>query len=161
MIKPIIQKQPFTPDYGDILSGGEYLAREVKGSEIIGNFLSTQAINNDPWETLTALSINVAPLKKAFQYSCPYTRNTYYHFIPLAILLIDGHDIDMYRKGYESPSWDFAFNLKWSKQCCSMLGHGYTDGTLPSDGSGKHIKVLIELDNGDFLFGYCWLWFNK
>lgn len=175
MIEPVIQKQPYTPDCGDILSGGEYLVREVKGSEIIGNFLSSQAVSDNPWKSLKVLGIDVAPLKKAFQYSCPYTRNTYYHFIPLAILLIEGHDVDMYRKGpYESPSWNFAFDLEWNKKRChtfddfglnrvadSMLGHGYTDGTLPSDGSGEHIRVLIELSNGDFLFGYCWQWYNK
>jgi hypothetical protein len=171
-IKPIIQNSPYVPDCGDILSGGEYIVRKVKDSEEMGRFIS-YGFSVNPWVSINRMGIDVENLKNVFKYICPYTGNIYYHFLPLAIILSDNSDVNFYRiPPYNTPDWDFFFDLSWNK--CkiygdyemssiaeSMLGHGYTDYTLPSDGSGKFIKVLIELSNGDFLFGYCWEWYNK
>jgi len=172
MIKAIIQKKPYVPEIGDILSGSEFIVRKVKNDEKLGNFIFANAISHNPWITLKKLDIDAEQLKKEFEYKDPFTDNTYYHFIPLAIIV---KDVNVYRKGrYSSKDCDYLFDVEWNTSfVCkdkhpelnsiskSMLGHGYTDGTLPNDGDGKHIEVLIELDNGDFLFGYCWEWYNK
>jgi hypothetical protein len=173
MINPIIQKKPYTPDNGDILSGGKYIVRKVKNIEDLGSLLSATALSNNPWKSLKMLNVETEHIRKAFQYLCPYTDNKYYHFIPAAIVIKNG--VDAYRKpNYEDKSFDYLFDLDWVTNCVfqhkhphlnsigkSMLGHGYTDGTLPNDGHGNHIEVLIELDNDDYLFGYCWEWYNK
>jgi len=171
LIKPITQKRPYKPDCGDILSGGEYLVRMVKDKEDLGNLLGANIVSQNPWSSLKRLGIDTESLKKAFKYHCPYTGNIYYHFIPAAILV---KSVEPYRKyPYDEIDWDWAFDLEWNRERTkeghpelnnvgeSMLGHGYTEGTLPSDGSGSFIKVLIELSNGDYLFGYCWEWYNK
>jgi len=184
MIKPIIQKKPYKPDIGDILSGGEYIKKNVRDvSHVAGKsdefktffgdigkgFIS---IYGNPWEILEDMNIETADFKKIFQYECPYTGNTYYHFIPIAIIVNHKSDVQQYRQlNFASESYDYRFDLEWILKMQkipeiddigrSMLGHGFTSGTLPSDGDGKFIRVLIELDNGDHLFGHCWEWYNK
>lgn len=177
MIEPIIQKNPYKPDCGDILSGGEYLIRQLRDTEFVGNWISTRIYDENPWRSLKKMGINTKPLEKAFKYTCPFTGNTYYLFVPLMILLNSGEpeDIKVYRQPpLNTSSLDYAYDLEYNKEICpffssmgmgrildSMLGHGYTDGTLPSDGDGEVIKVLVGLDNGDFLAGFCWQWYNK
>jgi hypothetical protein len=43
----------------------------------------------------------------------------------------------------------------------SLIGPGYTSGTLKTDGHGKIKTGKIELDNGDWLFVHFWEWYNK
>lgn len=43
----------------------------------------------------------------------------------------------------------------------SFLGHGYTTSRLPLDGFSELDNAVIELDNGDAILGWIWLWFNK
>lgn len=176
MIKPVIQKQPYKPEIGDILSGGEYIVRQVGNKEKLEDYLFIGVFGNNPWHALERLNIDSTKLKEAFKYKCPFSENIYYHFVPVALILKNG--VDSYRNFYEEQNGegmysDYLFDLEWIKQMSqdvlpeantiqmAMLGHGYTDGTLPSDGSGDFINVLIELDNGDFLFGHCWEWYNK
>jgi hypothetical protein len=178
MIQPITQVKPYKPEFGDILSGGEYLVRKVKNKEDLGDYLWVGTFGNNPWHAIERLGIDSTKLKAIFRYSCPFTDNVYYHFIPVVVILKNGEKT--YRKTFEdanggpSTGFDYLFDLEWSRGLTikgvlpeantiqmTMLGHGYTDGTLPNDGSGDFINVLIELDNGDFLFGHCWEWYNK
>ena len=178
MIKPVIQKNPYKPDCGDILSGGEYLVRKVDYKEKLGDYLWISLFGNNPWNALERLGIESKELKETFKYKCPFSDNIYYHFTPVVLVLNNG--VDSYRKYYEEQNGikdplytDYLFDTKWGRRLSmevlpeattiqmAMLGHGYTEGTLPSDGSGDFINVLIELDNGDFLFGHCWEWYNK
>lgn len=172
MIIPMTQKNPYKPECGDILSGGEYLVKKVENKDKIGDYLFISTFGNNPWNAIERLGIHSKPLKQAFRYECPFTKNTYYHFIPVALVLNNG--VEQYKKEFkDNPDVDYLFDTKWAKSLSmgvlpeantiqmSMLGHGYTEGTLPSDGGGDFINVLIELDNGDFLFGHCWEWYNK
>jgi hypothetical protein len=172
MIKPVIQKKPYKPEIGDILSGGEYLLKKVGSKDKLGDVIFACAADRNPWESLKKTDIDIDPLKKAFKYECPYTGNIFYHFIPAAIVIKS--DVKVYRKTpLDDKDYDFMFDLDWVKNILkdhhpeldeisqSMLGHGYTYGTLPTDGIGGWIEVLIELDNGDCLFGICWEWYNK
>jgi hypothetical protein len=178
VIKPIKQTTPYKPEIGDILSGGEYLVRQVANKEKLENYLWVATFGNNPWHAIERLGIDSKELKEAFRYKCPFTDNIYYHFVPVALVIKNG--VDQYRKKFEEDNGskdsnynDFLFDLEWTKRMSggvlpeantiqmAFLGHGYTDGTLPSDGAGDFVNVLIELDNGDFLFGHCWIWYNK
>ena len=43
----------------------------------------------------------------------------------------------------------------------TLLGPGYTIGTLASDGSNRLYDTLLALDNEDYLGAKVWMWFNK
>ena len=43
----------------------------------------------------------------------------------------------------------------------ALLGPGYTDMTIISDGGGYLYDALVALDNEDFLGVKVWVWFNK
>ena len=63
------------------------------------------------------------------------------------------------RQMYVKPGReDFA---KPSEVTTAILGHGYTDGTLPSDGFGHHELACLELENEDLVVGWLYVWFNK
>lgn len=174
-IKPVVQKKPYKPEIGDILSGGEYLVKKISNKDRLGPFIFSTTISRNPWESLRQMGIDVDPLIKVFKYECPYTNNIYFHFIPAAILLENKNKAKVYRKPpLDDKSWDFMFNVDWINDnllrgahpeldpiSLSMMGHGYTKGTLPTDGNGGFIETLIELDSGDHIFGLCWEWYNK
>ena len=178
MIKPIVQNKPYCPEFGDILSGNEYIKTAVhckagaSFKEVFGDIgRGFIPVIQNPWQFLEKINIIIEGLKKTFQYECPFTHNTYYHFIPIAIVVNYNSTVEQYRQPNFENSWDYLFDLEWVLHMCkmpeidsiqrSMLGHGYTFATLPDDGSGKFIKALIELDNKDHILGYCWEWYNK
>lgn len=173
MIKPVKCEKPYIPETGDIISGGEYIAKRVLKKEVLGPVIFAYAVERNPWKSLKGMGIDTTSLEEAFKYECPYTGNTFYHFIPAAIII--KNDVKVYRKPpYDSKDYNYAFDLEWINESIlkgqhpelgsiaeSMLGHGYTSYALPTDGDGGWIEVLIELDNGDYLFGVCWEWYNK
>jgi hypothetical protein len=173
IIQPTIRTNPYSPDCGDILDEGKkYILRKVENKEDLGDFVFLSCFSNDPWEALKVLNISRVDLQFSFKYKCPWSENWYYHFIPVALVLKNG--VEQYRTdNLKNSSFDYAFDSSWAKQFTNgvlpeadsiqmaFLGHGYTYGTLPCDGNGDLINVLIELDNGDMLFGHCWEWYNK
>jgi hypothetical protein len=176
VVKPIKQTSPYKPEIGDILSGGEYLVRKIGNKEKLEDYLYVSTFGNNPWHALERLGIFAEEIRQAFRYKCPFSDNIYYHFIPVALVVKNG--TQQYRDKLEKDNgptvnYDFMFDLKWIKDMShgvlpeansvqmAFLGHGYTDGTLPSDGFGEFENFLIELDNGDFLFGHCWVRYNK
>jgi hypothetical protein len=42
-----------------------------------------------------------------------------------------------------------------------LMGTGYTDFTCPSDGTAAIEDAYIKMENGDFLLGVGWEWYNK
>lgn len=173
MINPVVQRKPYTPKTGCILSGGDFIVKKVEKTDVLGQVIFACAAERNPWVSLKSMGVNSDPLVEAFKYECPYTGNTFYHFIPVAIVI--KNDVDAYRKSpYDLKDFDYMFDLDWINNDLlrgqhpelntiseSMLGHGFTTCTLPTDGDGGWIEVLIELDNGDYLFGVCWEWYNK
>jgi hypothetical protein len=43
----------------------------------------------------------------------------------------------------------------------SLMGSGYTMGTYPHDGYKDFENIVLELDNGDYLFCKIILWYNN
>jgi len=56
---------------------------------------------------------------------------------------------------------DFYYQLPLCGTERAFLGHGYTCGTLPTDGHGRLVQAKIPLDNKDFVGVITWIWYNK
>jgi hypothetical protein len=167
MIKPAKNNQSYSPDNGDILYGSRYVLNEVKieDAEHMDRLPICFYNTGNPWISLPKrLGIDADELKKAVEYDCPYTKNKYYWILPTYLVLTSNTV-----KYYNGKPDDFEFDIDWWKRSdikpnsiqLALLGHGYTNGTLPCDGSGAIKLVLVSLDNGDALLCYCWIWYNK
>lgn len=126
--------------------------------------------------------ISLSQFLRAGSYECPFNSNRqcFFGLYPLAIL---SKDISKYRLGdLRGGHYDIAWDVEWTKtmSCAgydkdknkivkididniatAYLGHGYTEGTLPYDGSGKVKQVKVRLSNGDWLVCATWEWYNK
>lgn len=189
MITVLKSKQHYTPKNGDILQAEEYINRKATLVDVQGKLAFLNFVGN-PWAALNLLGISADDLKKETRYTCPYTDNKYHWFIPFALVLkgdVECYQKDEgFREHYKMIfDWDWT---KWAlkdeisglektvqdgndgwdnaKPCLSsiqhsIMGHGYTVGTLPTDGSRSRILVAVDLSNGDSLLGYVWEWYNK
>jgi len=170
---PKINNKRYTPEYGDILYGDEYIAGKVELKDIKHPILLSN-FGNNTWETLKKFEIDYEMLQKRVTYECYMTGNKYYWFLPMMILC--GYSTKAYRglSSFSDPYFNMLFDEEWTLQFLegysveninkiqqSLLGHGYTLGTLPSDGSNSIEVVWVEMSNGDKLVGFCWIWHNK
>ena len=132
------------------------------------------AVSQNPWEALVKLGVNCFEFKEQVQYECPFNKYIHYWTIPVFIFTDDikfwinkcniMHPKDFFldtilvRKFYPTKVND---KLPFTKIQRALLGPGYTEGTLPSDGDCYLYDALVALDNGDFLGSKVWMWFNK
>lgn len=181
-IKIIRQLLPWKPKFGDINSGGKYVKCPFT-EEMLTEYepIPLTMIADFSWLALKKVGItDVASVQKLFQYKCPWSDNTYYRFMPWLLLTKD-------RWKYIEPENSFAetaFDSEWTRDMVlpnyffemdgskrkvvskdaitqAMLGHGYTDCTLPFDGHSRNIICCLELNNGDLIAGWLYVWFNK
>jgi hypothetical protein len=130
------------------------------------------------WGMMEFMGFNGGKLDKMrtrAMYNCPFDKNcTFYGVSPIAIM---SDNVYKYRtKEFARGSFnEMAWDLEWTRQfgfnkegildlggiTSSFLGHGYTDGTLPSDGSGSIELVKVPINNGDWLVCWAWKWYNK
>lgn len=126
----------------------------------------------NPFNFLKHLDVNATPLLKSI-YHCPFIEgNKYYGILPIGIRT---EDSSQYRKGkFANPIFNYHFDTKFSSDVYitfllesnnpmvrAYLGHGYTIGTLPSDGDIKEIAASIKLSNDDLLIVKTFEWYNK
>ena len=166
-IQIIKQPKPYSPEYGDILYGAEYVEKEVK-KEDINKVIPIGARSSYIWESLEGrFGIEVASIRDELIYGCPWSDNRYYWCLPEWLVLRE-NDVNYYKE-LDTPLKTFGYywDTEWwlrvfrgevlNRVISTFLGHGYTSGTLPSDGSGEIKPVLIGLDNGDALYAHCWI----
>lgn len=130
-------------------------------------------IEPEPWRACQHLGINVNLVKHSSRYTCPYTGYEHYGVVPCAVVT---KEPEQYRDHVvhvcgEDPlvlDFDFVRQMKkdyWSIGVTdihrSLLGPGYTSGTLKMDGVSKVDSGVICLSNGDYLRVAIRLWFNK
>lgn len=170
MIKIIPKDKPYTPDIGDILYGNKYVSSACDPKSVTDFLVLT---GYHLWKSLSYFNIDYEQCMKDFEYQCPFSGNLYYWFVPVALIIRNGSD--KYRPATPTPNYedDYRLDVEWHSSILkhdlekpnnmvrSFLGHGYTNGTLPSDGSNCLHSVLLNLDNGDSIFGFCWIWYNK
>ena len=177
MIK--IQKQDKTLEFdcGDILFDytdliREYNYEEVKSKKVL--FLDYFSANT--WKALEKIELfddeDFLKLKEMSLYECPYTDREYTSLVPTMIWT---DNPEKYFEGKNYYFQDMACDDEWNKSqysqqiedvCLSkiqklMIGSGYTDCTLMTDGSTDLDKVFIDLDNGDILECVICVWYNK
>lgn len=162
-----------------VLFGARYIKRLIDdsgdGNELIGRrILQLGWRGHQHWIVLGRLGIIHTRVMKDVTYSCPWTKNRFFWWYPVALLLEHRYKyeggIDLY------PDDDMSQRVGYESNCLtsvtvkdaisgsiirSMMGHGYTIGTLPSDGHGKIVPALVDLSNGDQLLVACWVWYNK
>lgn len=184
MIKIIRHKNPTPVDKnGDILSpfknwnvtdtGAGFFSKPDDSFYGERKFLYLNAISRKIWETLETLDIKFKNFKKTVSYECPYTGYLHYHAIPLYLYservdeIIDGLKGFYYKDMYKDHKWQVDCHFRDQKVykmnliAKSFMGPGYTEGTLPSDGSGYQEDAIVALDNGEFLGFKVWVWYNK
>lgn len=161
-------------DYSDILFGHDFLHEiRVKIEKLEG-----QKAVAVPWDmgfSFLAPHIDVKEWAAACVYQCPYIEgNRFFWMYPLAILTEDEtrYGVDANSRDFSKRPWLVKvikvdatdideYDCELHKDLLSLMGHGYTDFTLPSDGSRSLVHGTVLLDNGDRILVACWLWHNK
>lgn len=170
-------------EYGDILKPFESWGTTTTGggwySKVPEGWCDTQpyylltAVAQNPWAALTKLEVKHEEFKEAVKYCCPYNNYTHYWCLPV---LVFTQDVKLWTARYKTHRESMYLDRNWMKQHFppkvkdalpftrvqrALLGAGYTEMTLVSDGSGFLYDAIVALDNNDFLGVKVWMWFNK
>jgi len=171
-------------DIGDFLFGRDYIVqlndKDLEDNEILllinFTYYCPKAL-----EKIGCFGLdNIQEFIEDGSYECPFVDGVTFNGVyPLAIL---SKDVAKYRESrFTGPYFDMAFDTEWTKSmtcaeykdekkiikipmgniATTYLGHGYTIGTLPSDGHGRIIYIKVPLSNGDWLVCATWIWYNK
>jgi hypothetical protein len=176
----VVQKKPWTPDLGDFYPPGAQYVKCPFDWTMADEYapIALSAMSEETWTVLARIGVcNAGPVLEDFRYDCPWTDNTYWHFVPWVLL---AKDPSVFKQ--PSGSWgELAFDCDWIRSMWmkgfkdlkdpqvlepdrvarSMLGHGYTNWTLPSDGSVRYIVACLGLNDDSLIAGWLNLWFNK
>lgn len=183
--KVIVSKKPFKPEIGDILYGEEYFEQFTKTDLKDVDIIPLRSINLlNPWQALRDFHVDPHPFQSEVEYYCPLLRQNYYWAVPTYILtknieqyLENTRHAMLYRNDWEwlremgkEGSIKDPYNniqqferhiLFMSRATNLLLGTGFTEGTLPTDGHGSLEEAKVGLDNGDFVTVNLWVWYNK
>jgi len=167
-------KKLFKPRNGEILYGGKYISKVVKTVDLYGRRILQLGWWGHPyWSVLDRLSIYHKRIMQDTLYDCPWTGNRFFWWYPLGVLINHSYCID---KETIMPNDRRVAHIRlrssWPESISpedvmggvivqAAMGHGYTGGTLPSDGGGAVEPALVDLSNGDQLLVSCWVWSNK
>jgi hypothetical protein len=136
------------------------------------DIIPTAVITQSPFKALKKMQIPeefIEKLKETAKYICPWLDNIYYGTLPIAVATFDKTKYKLLSKYELDTDWHKSFhgggdvdklfipNILES----SFMGHGYTIGTLPSDGSHTLTLCMIELPNKDYLICLTFAWHNK
>ena len=142
-------------------------------------FIPIPWINRHSWNALKILGIDAERFQKVITYECPWTQNQFWWYLPM-YLFTDELEMWLDRcDPYRVTSWtrDIILDVEHMQHHYSfhdtensfetgnvdeaLLGHGYTEGTMPNDGHGSLYDATLTLSNGDYIGGKVWVWFNK
>lgn len=182
-IKIVQQVLPWKLEFGDVLGRGRRYVKCLFKEKMLTEYdpIPLTTIADFSWTALDKLGIaDIAAVQQLCQYRCPWTDNKFYHFMPWLLLTKD-------KEQYIQPKTSFAemaFDVGWTRDMVlpsyfseidgterkvidkdditqAMLGHGYTEGTLPCDGHGRNVLACLELSNKDLIAGWLFTWYNK
>ena len=171
-IRIVKQAQPFDIENGDFLYGSSYIADKVNVFENDRiSFLPLVKGDISVWSWLEKLGIairDIIDFRNTVTYWCPWEENQYYWMIPLVLATNnpDAYKLDKWRwhRGFTDQKLSHAMQIKdefVNSISIALMGHGFTEGTLPDDGLANKELVIVELSNGDRLICLTWVWHNK
>ena len=126
--------------------------------------------HSHPFRALASLGIDISEVEGEAAYTCPIMKQGYCAFVPVAIMT---RDLERYLSRGEWRPWvpgmvrdqDFVTDNLWFDGLSIfetlIIGSGYTDFILPSDGGNKVVLNALQLDNGDIVLVWHYEWFNK
>ena len=143
--------------------------------------VGSMAFSLNPWHALINAGIDkedVEKLKTLSTNYCPCTQSHYFSIVPIAILtdkatVYTSRGFVAFKSAFEDAEWN---REPWKPESDNdprypeshlgsihraMLGSGYNDCILPSDGSHNLEFFTIPLDNGDRIILVGWEWYNK
>lgn len=167
------------PEIGEILYGQEYISRIEFPTKLLDGKRLVIPEYGYGWDGIKHLNIDACNLPSEVKYECPWTHNKFNWIYPIGIITSDetryGYDHDA-ENIWEGKPWQCP-EICEDKECevgytgisgfltsslyLSFVGHGYTEFTLPHDGSRDLVLATVPLDNGDELLCLCWIWYNK
>jgi hypothetical protein len=170
-------------EYGDILrpfsswnttsTGGGWYSQVPEDFYENKPYYPLTAVAQNPWVALKKLGVDCDDFKKKVEYICPYNDYVHYWCVPV---LIFAKDVKNWTSRYKIHREEMYLDSEWvrnftppkvkdalpfTKVQRALLGPGYTEMTIVSDGSGYLYDAIVALDNGDFLGVKVWMWFNK
>lgn len=178
MIELLEAKKRYVPNNGDVdIYGLSPWLEKLEDGRLwrAPNVFVLDFVSLNGWEALELMNIDFMKLFEAAQYECPFTCRVYCAVIPLYILT---DDIKKYiefvpewkRRMVVDEDWvqnhiipsdesDDDDHLTVINIC--MLGPGYMDGILPTDGDRFFNLNTVRLSNGDDLVVAHHEWVNK
>lgn len=180
MVDIVKAKFPHTPDIGDYMFGEEYLmAKPVKLLQKC-NMVALTHFALNPFNALENMGVDTGTLLKFMRdvtyHSDPFApHRAAFGVVPEVLLTQDVEVYDLKTVTYKEMLKDTDWNRKFSYEdyakgddvsrpqqwARALMGSGYTEGTLPSDGHGQIEYGYVGLSNGDALRCYVWEWYNK
>lgn len=179
-----------THPYGDFIYGNgiqEYL-RKYKRKDIEGkNILYLQYFYANPWTVVTDCEVtpdcevfdteHFNMLREMGAYRCEYTERDYDSFMPVCIF---SDDVEKYIPNKNVWWYDMATDKSWNlsgndpyldfdepNDCIMtplmtiMMGSGYADNFVMSDGSFSYVPVLMDIEGtDDVIYGISLCWHN-
>ena len=131
--------------------------------------------HGSPWHGCMKANVDSSPLE-LIRHECPIVKQCYRPFVPIALLTADPAKyqdrVNPMCKGmildkdwcaqtvYDDPEAKELSGVM-NKITTFMLGSSYQMGILPSDGFSELQWFVAKLDNGDYLYGPSWVWYNK
>ena len=170
-------------DIGDILfprDAGMWFSK-FKRDQLTGRALIFMAqVYPNSWTSFGMLGGD-SNFRLNVMYQCPWSDNLYYWFVPVVLITKNVDSLADWLEDSKVPNYkrDMIMDTGWTERMVVNeffdendsldptgvqridLGHGYTTGTLPNDGSGSLHDGTVALNNGDMLAGKVWVWYNK
>jgi len=143
-------------------------------------FIPLGALGLNTWDSLRRVGVYEKEFRLSVQYDCPFVDgNKFYLFVPNLLFtddvpfwigrisgevhLLGGKeyiaDHEWHRHVYEDDFENKTMPMGYI--CENMMGHGFSSKYLVGNGYAGKKSAVVALENGDYLGGQVWVWYNK
>jgi hypothetical protein len=155
-------------EYGELIFANNLPLEEITTEILNLDIIPIRIINPHPWDALQKIGVTqefLGTIINAAKYECPWTENKYIGTLPIAIATFNKKKYPMLNEYQLDTDWhrtmdkDERFVPDAVEK--SLLGHGYTFATLPSDGVRTLTLAALKMPNEDYLICLTYIWHNK